>query len=271
MCNQYFSVLLSVTCGICNAQGFTNPSVENWGVSTTCDINTAPDTWSDYSDGGIGFDEANFSLCATTIPSYASNGNVYARASAQTPTSGEGMFQIVTGLAIGTVYQISFDYAGSNLYGGTNDMKWHLFIDDNDVNQTPVFHSYDSSWTTHSFSFTATAASHKIGFRAYTISTSGAGSAAIDNFTFSISNTVVGPSNMLVLELFPNPFQNELKVVVDSDFPCEISLFDISSRKLMELEFVKSATLNTEELPAGVYFFEIRCGYEIGFRKLVKQ
>lgn len=175
--------LLICNYGICNAQNFINPSVENWGQINDCGINTPPDNWLDYSNGAAGVDEGSFPMCPTTIPANASNGNTYARSSAVSDTSGEGLFQYVNGFILGKVYLISFDYAGSNLYPGENDVQWHIFINDLDVNHTIYFHSTDAFWTTHYFAFTATSSTYKIGFRAYTYPPNlERGSAAIDNF-----------------------------------------------------------------------------------------
>jgi len=165
------------------AQSFINPSLESWGVVTACDINTPPDYWPNYTNGGLGPDEANFNICPTTIPPNASDSFVYARCYAQDNTAGEGMYQLVSGFVIADSYTISFDYAGSNLYGGVRDVLWHLFIDDIDVDQTPVFHSTDNFWTLHTYTFIATATTHKIGVRCYTsITGTGTGSGGIDNF-----------------------------------------------------------------------------------------
>jgi len=181
--------------GSLNAQNFMNASVELWGIPGVCEVNIQPDDWTNYTNGGIGPDEANFSICPTTIPPNASNGNVYARMYAQDNTSGEGMFQNISGFVPGNVYDISFDYAGSNLYGGTNDSRWHLFIDDVDVDQTPVFQSTEINWSSHSFSFTASATTHKIGVRLYTTpNPTSTGSGAIDNFTLTIDSSSFLPS-----------------------------------------------------------------------------
>ncbi len=166
MNRHIYLLILFFICATVNGQTITNPSLENWGVPNSCEINLAPDGWSGYSTGGVDPDEANFPLCPSTIPSAASNGNIYARCVAY-PLGGEGMFQIISGFVIGNSYQVSFDYAGSNLFGGYDDIDWHLFIDDIDLNQTPVYHSTDSTWITHTYYFTATMTSHKIGVRLF--------------------------------------------------------------------------------------------------------
>jgi hypothetical protein len=171
------------------SQTLLNPSFETWGDSALCEVNTTADGWLNYSNGGIGSDEANFNLCPTTIPPAASNGIVYSR-SVAFGGSGEGQYQIVSGFLAGASYSISFDYAGSNLYGGLDSVRWHIFIDDIDVDQTPAFKSTDTIWSSHSYTFIATATSHKIGVRAFAVLSSGTGSAAIDNFGLNSSAVV---------------------------------------------------------------------------------
>jgi gliding motility-associated-like protein len=163
------------------SQAFQNGSIETWGNSGNCMVNVAPDSWVSYSNEGNNFDECDFAVCGTTIPTQAAEGTIYARAYSASTTSGEGIAQVVTGFVPGNEYQISFDFAGSNLLPGFNDNQWHIFLDDVHVDQTIAFSSTEAQWNTHTFSFVATSASHLLGFRAFNANTSG-GSAAIDNF-----------------------------------------------------------------------------------------
>lgn len=178
-------LLALITQSFLFGQSFVNPSFEEWGNVTYCDSNSAPNNWSDYSNGALGMDEVNFNFCGTTIPMNASLGMVYARSSSVSTTTGEGMFQNVSGFTIGEQYQISFDYAGTNIYGGTNSSQWHLFIDDVEVDVSPIFLSSEANWLPHSYTFTASSTTHKIGFRAYTVDNSSTGNAAIDNLNLS--------------------------------------------------------------------------------------
>src|SRR5690349_15178554 len=86
------------------AQSFVNTSLENWASPTVCETNLPPDGWSNYSNVGLGPDEANFSLCSTTIPPAAADGHIYARCLAGNPNTGEGMYQTVSGFAVGEMY-----------------------------------------------------------------------------------------------------------------------------------------------------------------------
>ena len=163
------------------AQDFADPSFEVWG-GATWSVNTPPDNWVDYTNGGLGVDEGDFVNCSHSIPPAAEDGVRYSRFYAETANSGEGISQVVSGLTTGTVYEIGYHYSGSNLYGGTGNVRFHTFLDDVDIHQSPVFNSLDAFWSQVSFTFVATASTHKIGFRAYT--TGGlTGSAGMDGLS----------------------------------------------------------------------------------------
>lgn len=167
-----------------NSQNFINGSFESWGPAP-CDINTAPDSWSNYSNGGLGADEARFPTCPSTIPTAAYAGAVYARFYAASPTQGEGFQQTVSGFLIGGMYQIRYYYCGSNLYGGTGNNRVHVFMDNIDVHQSPTFPSNLSTWTLGMYNFTATSTTHQFGFRMYSPSLP-TGSGALDDVGISI-------------------------------------------------------------------------------------
>lgn len=179
----HFLVVLSVTLAVrSQAQNFENASLEVWADPTICEVNTPPDNWVGYSTEGVEVDEANLSICPSTIPPTAAEGTAYCRAYAQDEFLGEGIAQNVSGFTPGNEYQLSFEYAGSNVLPGSNDVLWTVFIDDVDVDQTPSFGSDQQVWTEHIFTFFATNEIHQFGFRAFTADNSGSGSAGIDNF-----------------------------------------------------------------------------------------
>lgn len=166
-------------------QSFVNPSFEDWGDPTFCNVNTAPDGWEGFSNAGQNFDEANFTLCPTTIPSAAAEGNAYGRAYVDDINSGEGIAQTVSGFIPGEAYEVSFEYCGSNLFPGTNDVLWQIHLDGQVVDATNAVSSNEATWQPHSFTFTATSPTHTLGFRAVTTNNGGSGSAGIDNFALT--------------------------------------------------------------------------------------
>ncbi len=154
-------------------------------MTSTCSVNTVPDGWVSFSNGGQNLDECDFSICASTIPAQASEGNSYGRAYAATLTTGEGLAQQVDELIIGNEYEISFDFAGSNLLPGSDNCRWHIFLDNLEVDATIVFSAAEAQWSTHTFSFLASNTSHVFGFRAFNATQGSGGSAGIDNFVIT--------------------------------------------------------------------------------------
>lgn len=253
-----FYLLIS---NLLSGQSFTNFSLELWSSATVCETNTPPDGWTDYSNVGIGPDEGNLSLCPSTIPPTASNGNIYARCLAGNPNTGEGMFQYLTGLTIGLSYTISYDYCGSNRWGGSGDCVWHLFLDDVDVNQSAIFSSADTVWHTNNYSFVATSTTHKVGVRAYTPTYNGGGSAAIDRFIIEHSKSTDITDELLAAEVsvYPNPFNDNLTINTPNNQSSKtFTITDILGKVLFHHEFVDLTTVTTDLLPSGIYLYEVR-------------
>lgn len=215
--NMLSLFIFAVGCSsISNAQTILNGSLEKWGDDHVCEINLTPNDWTNYSTGCLALDEANFLICPTTIPPNASHGNIYARACAGPDwQGGEGLFQDVSGFVAGQSYTLHFDYAGSNLYGGSDSVKWRIYIDDTLVDQTPYFSSAKNTWSAHAFNFEATQTTHKIGIRAYFIfpSTTGDGSAAIDNISLSAGQAGLDEDlKANGIQIFPTLFQDQITV-----------------------------------------------------------
>jgi hypothetical protein len=62
------------------------------------------------------------------------------------------------------------------------------------------------------------------------------------------------------LKVFPNPFINSLNVTSTSGIPLQFTLYDIVSRRVHQETFTGSASINTEQLPKGIYLYEIKDG-----------
>ena len=255
MIKTFHLIILLLICRICSGQIFSNPSLESWDFPGTCSVNIPPDSWSGYTTAGTDPDEGNMTICPSTIPTIASNGNVYARCYANS-VGGEGMFQIVSGFVAGNVYQISFDYSGSNLYGGAASIQWHLFIDDIETDQTPVFQSSDSVWTSYSSYFTATMVAHKIGVRLIAIS-GGTGSGGIDNLSLTNATGIGEHNTDSGFLVFPNPFHDNLSIEINNNEDHEIIFYDITSRILLQQKFTNFVLLNTEQFGKGIYIYEV--------------
>jgi hypothetical protein len=57
--------------------------------------------------------------------------------------------------------------------------------------------------------------------------------------------------------LFPNPFSNKLTITSKTNEPLEITLFDLTSRKLLQQQFTNSTTINTSQLSKGIYIYQL--------------
>jgi hypothetical protein len=60
------------------------------------------------------------------------------------------------------------------------------------------------------------------------------------------------------IQISPNPFTNEIIVNNSRNELCEISIYDITSRKVAYKKFTNTATLNTSQLARGIYIFEVK-------------
>ncbi len=70
-----------------------------------------------------------------------------------------------------------------------------------------------------------------------------------------VSNTV---ALNYEVQIYPNPFADQLNVYINTEEPAEILVYDISSRKLLQQSFVGLTTLNTGQLASGLYLYEVR-------------
>lgn len=58
--------------------------------------------------------------------------------------------------------------------------------------------------------------------------------------------------------LFPNPFQSKINITTKRNEVVEVTLSDVTARKLLQKKFTNSITLNTEQLAKGIYIYELR-------------
>ncbi|MBK9524974.1 MAG: T9SS type A sorting domain-containing protein [Bacteroidetes bacterium] len=59
------------------------------------------------------------------------------------------------------------------------------------------------------------------------------------------------------IQLYPNPFLDQLNVFVNNNELTDIIVYDISSRKIIQKKFIRSFSLNTEELSKGIYLYKL--------------
>lgn len=60
------------------------------------------------------------------------------------------------------------------------------------------------------------------------------------------------------LILFPNPFTDKINVTVKRNEQLEVSLYDVTSRRIFNQTFTNSTTINTAQLAKGIYLYEVR-------------
>lgn len=58
--------------------------------------------------------------------------------------------------------------------------------------------------------------------------------------------------------IYPNPFIDKINITTKTNELLEVSLYDISSRKLFYQSFLNSTSINTEQLAKGIYLYEVR-------------
>lgn len=65
--------------------------------------------------------------------------------------------------------------------------------------------------------------------------------------------------NIKWVSVFPNPFNETVNIIVENNQDeSVVVLYDMLSRKLMQLNFTTSVSLNTQKLEKGMYLYEIR-------------
>lgn len=260
--------------GIINAQSFSNASFETWGSPTYCDANTTPTGWTTYSNGLGSIDKSDYTICPHTIPGNASDGNVSARFVSNNTSGGEGAYQNISGFTVGNTYTISFDYAGSNLYGGTGDVQFHLFIDDALVTSTPAFSPSKNTWDSHHYSFTATATMHKVGIRLYTALPSSNGEGEADNFSIQQGNTTsIDALETNATIISPNP-SNGLFTINSKELKnASIEIYNSLGKLVLSHTTLDDETLNINlsDEPSGLYLMKISNDKLFTIQKLIKK
>jgi len=92
------------------------------------------------------------------------------------------------------------------------------------------------------------------------------------NIVIGCSNRIESLSGAENVNIFPNPFINNLNLVTEKNETTEIVIFDIAYRILLQQEFISTVSLNTERLAKGIYYFEMRYKDEVYMRgKVVKE
>jgi hypothetical protein len=85
----------------------------------------------------------------------------------------------------------------------------------------------------------------------------------VDDVSLTTTTGISNNSENVLINIFPNPIINELYISINNNSPYEIFLYDITSRKIMQNNFVSSVSLNMEQLARGIYIYELRNKNEV--------
>jgi len=80
----------------------------------------------------------------------------------------------------------------------------------------------------------------------------------VDDVSLTPCTDIEEPNEDAGIKIYPNPAINKLNIIVNSQEPSEIILYDVALRKLLQQKFTNTVTLNTEQLVKGVYIYEVR-------------
>jgi hypothetical protein len=58
--------------------------------------------------------------------------------------------------------------------------------------------------------------------------------------------------------IYPNPFSDKINVTTKSNELVEVNFNDVTGRKILNQSFIKSTSINTEQLAKGIYIYEVR-------------
>jgi len=84
----------------------------------------------------------------------------------------------------------------------------------------------------------------------------------IDSYDYSntISECVTGITEQTDSEkmnVFPNPFSTQLTFSLTANEPTTVSLYDFLGQQILQQTFTNSTTINTAQMQAGIYFYEL--------------
>jgi len=77
--------------------------------------------------------------------------------------------------------------------------------------------------------------------------------------------------NSVNVKLHPNPFKNNLTVVLNSDIETNVEIFDILGKRVFQKAFYRTSILNLQALKTGIYILRISQNNKTISKKLVKQ
>ncbi|MEI6815059.1 MAG: T9SS type A sorting domain-containing protein [Bacteroidota bacterium] len=76
--------------------------------------------------------------------------------------------------------------------------------------------------------------------------------------TIPLSTGIAAIESAPQASVFPNPANDIFSIVFPSNEPSKITIRDMLSNELFSKEFINSTTINTANLPRGIYLYEIK-------------
>jgi hypothetical protein len=74
------------------------------------------------------------------------------------------------------------------------------------------------------------------------------------------------------LKVYPNPFNDKLKITSENNKVYSVNIYDLTSRIILKADFSNSVSIDAEWFDEGVYIYEIKCKDElVRIGKVVKQ
>lgn len=169
-------------------------------------------------------------------------------------------FQQTVSAIVGQSYNLCFEYAaqgiaisGINQY--VNPVGVNIYI-----NGVLTFTAPDDNtqytWENICFSFIANSPSLAIKFVPTQTQYLGIDGACLQNDTHTPTMEIINATSDFTI--FPNPFIDNVNIVSNGTEQLEIIIYDVSSRKLIQKTFTNAATLSTENLKKGIYYYTIK-------------
>jgi len=73
--------------------------------------------------------------------------------------------------------------------------------------------------------------------------------------TLNVVNEISKENN---IQLFPNPFSEQLTIEMSKNEDYEVILYDITARQMVKEHFIKRISINTSRFSPGLYFYEVK-------------
>jgi hypothetical protein len=80
----------------------------------------------------------------------------------------------------------------------------------------------------------------------------------VDDVSISVVTSIKEPREMENISIYPNPFSTRINVTAFRNELNELILCDITGRQIHSQSFIKSISINTEQLANGIYFYKVR-------------